>query len=93
MLEIHAEVAGRRYPCQIGRRPRRDRTRRVSRAIEGRIVTDDGFAVGGQMHIELEAIRARGETGVECRHGVFGRQRAAAAVREDERAAVSALSW
>ena len=45
------------------------------------------------MHVELEAIGAPGETGVECRHGVLGRQRAAAAVREDERAAVSALSW
>ena len=93
VLEIHAEAHGRVDPRQLGRRPRRDRPGRVGRAIERRVVADDDFAVGRQVDVELEAVGARGQAGVERRDRVFGPQRPSAAMREDERPIGSALSW
>ena len=70
---------------QIVRRPLGDRTAQRCRAIERAIVMDDDDAVAGQMHVELETVGAERQAVVECGDGVFGRQRAAASMREHQR--------
>jgi hypothetical protein len=47
---------------------------------------DDDNAVAREMDVQLDAVGAEREAVVEGRAGVLGRERAAAAVREDQRA-------
>ena len=70
---------------QLGRVTGVDAAPGVCRAIERRVVMDDDDAVARQVHVELEAVGAERQAVVERRDRVLGRQRAAAAMREDER--------
>ena len=63
-----------------------NRARAIGRAIERLIVDDDGNAVGGQLHVDLEAVGSERHAVVDRRHRVLGRQLRAAAMGEDERA-------
>ena len=70
---------------QLGCGPRRDGPGRVGRAVEQVVVNHHRHAVGRQVHVELEAVGARAKAGLEGRQRVFGRERAAAAMREHAR--------
>ena len=45
---------------------------------------NDWNAVGGQVYIELETVRAGGESDIERRNRILGTERASAAVSEHE---------
>ena len=66
-------------------RPLRERTARVGRAIEQRIVVDDDDAVAREVDVELEPVSAKREAIVERGQGVLGPERRAASMRVDER--------
>jgi len=65
-------------------RSARDRPLEIGRAVERAIVMDDDDAIEREVDIELEAVGAMRQAGVECRKRVLGREQTAAAVREDE---------
>ena len=73
-------------PAEFRCRPLRDSARYAARAPQGGVVMHDGDAIGREMDVELEAISAGGQSGVKSTERVFRSERAAAAMREDERA-------
>jgi hypothetical protein len=65
---------------QLGGCPRPHRAGPARRAIERRVVTDDGDAVRREMDVELEPVGARGDSQVERGDRIFRAQRAPAAM-------------
>ena len=65
--------------------PLHNRPAQGGRSIEQAIVMNDHDAVARKMHVELESVGPEAKSILERRHRVLGRQRAAAAMRKDQR--------
>ncbi len=77
------------HACELIRGPARDRSRGVGAPIEIRVMVHDRHAVTREVHVELEPVCAGREPEIEGRTGILRAERAAAAMREHERAHVS----
>ena len=84
---------------ELFRRSLRDRSSRVRRPLEGRVVVDDDDAVAREVDVELEPIGAERQAVIERDDGVFGPQgprRPDGRRREDAKVADNGsvyLSW
>ena len=85
MLAIDLELKPGIDARELRGRQRADRSGAIGRPVECLVVNDDWDAVGGELHVDLEAVGAERHAVVDRRHGVFGREFGAAAMGEDER--------
>ena len=69
---------------QIISREIADRAGVIGRAIERLVVDHDRDAIGRQLHVELQAVSAEGETVVECHHRVLRSKPRTATVGKDQ---------
>ena len=60
------------------------RSRAVGGALQGEIVDDDRLLVGGEVHVQLDAVGALLEGQLEGRDGVLGRVGRGASVADHE---------
>ena len=71
---------------QLRNRRRADRPRAAGGALDQRVVQQHGHAVGAQLHIDFDAVRAEFERAANAQQRVFGRVPHCRAMRDHERA-------
>ena len=82
----HVLASARIQRAQLRNRRRADRPRAAGGALEQRVVQQHGHAVGAQLHINFDPVRAEFERAANAQQRVFGRVPHCRAVGDHERA-------